>query len=602
MAHVAETEKSSPPTQRAGRAIIALGQEFLQHQQRRARKHREKYLAMPYYWWLSRNLTALGRRVVDGAQDQKTPEDAADFILKKVANSGLRMRLRSDALVEALHAWTDTADQETGERFEAHIRNAMLSEEDPANKFYFLQALGRVEEAIDAARTLDNSRLGRRDFKHFRKQPGSWYLATDLIPPRPTSQPSLSPERIAYVAASSLPHSTAGYATRTQGVAQAYQALGVELEVVTRPAFPFTRSSIAKAKSHPQKEVVDGVTYHRLFAPVEHSTNRLDFLSKAPDALEAKLRELRPDYVVAGSNYANALPALIAARRMGLPFAYEVRGFWELTRASTEPGFETTPEFAAMVALESRIAREADRVLTLTQPMFDTLIERGVEPDRLALMPNGVEESFISEPPREAALAEELGITDQDLVIGYAGSIVEYEGLDDLAQACVGLIEKGHNIKLLIVGDERSRQDIKPITQKIKSVFASAGHSDRLIMPGRVPFDQVSRYYGLMTVTPIPRKPFEVAEKVSPIKPVEALAMGKTLVVSSVAALLDFAQDGRTGLVFEKGNVAALEETLGRAVSDPELRARLKEAGLEFVRSQRTWPAICRAALDHLGP
>ncbi|MEM6466964.1 MAG: hypothetical protein AAF679_10725, partial [Pseudomonadota bacterium] len=62
MARAPQTEQSSSITQKAGQAIIALGQAFLQREQRRARKHPEKYVAMPYYWWLSRNLTALGRR------------------------------------------------------------------------------------------------------------------------------------------------------------------------------------------------------------------------------------------------------------------------------------------------------------------------------------------------------------------------------------------------------------------------------------------------------------------------------------------------------------------------------------------------------------
>ena len=88
---------------------------------------------------------------------------------------------------------------------------------------------------------------------------------------------------------------------------------------------------------------------------------------------------------------------------------------------------------------------------------------------------------------------------------------------------------------------------------------------------------------------------------VSPIKPVEALAMGKTLVVSDVEALLDFVQGGATGLSFRKGDWNDLENKLALAIDDKKLRERFACDGMEFVRNNRTWPKICEAAALHMG-
>lgn len=48
-------------------------------------------------------------------------------------------------------------------------------------------------------------------------------------------------------------------------------------------------------------------------------------------------------------------------------------------------------------------------------------------------------------------------------------------------------------------------------------------------------------------------------------------------------------QHDATGLIFEKGNVVALADTLERLIGDPELRGRLGKAGRRWVESERTW-------------
>ena len=65
--------------------------------------------------------------------------------------------------------------------------------------------------------------------------------------------------------------------------------------------------------------------------------------------LEAAYAELirifKPSAVMAASNWANALPPARAAQSAGLPFFYEVRGFWELTRLAAEPSWADSPEY-----------------------------------------------------------------------------------------------------------------------------------------------------------------------------------------------------------------------------------------------------------------
>ena len=189
--------------------------------------------------------------------------------------------------------------------------------------------------------------------------------------------------------------------------------------------------------------------------------------------------------------------------------------------------------------------------------MRDELVRRGVDPATITLLPNSCDPERFTPRGRDAALAARLGIPASVPVIGYIGTFVQYEGLEDLVAACAMLHGRGRDFRLMLIGNENvSGTEKGPITAEIERIAAEAGLSDRLIMPGRVPHEEVAAYYSLIDIAPFPRKPQPVTEMVSPMKPLEALAMEKAVVVSSVAALTEMIADEETGLVFAKGDIA----------------------------------------------
>jgi len=115
---------------------------------------------------------------------------------------------------------------------------------------------------------------------------------------------------------------------------------------------------------------------------------------------------------------------------------------------------------------------------------------------------------------------------------------------------------------------------------------------DMLIMPGRVPHEEVESYYSLIDIAPFPRKPWPVCELVSPMKPLEALAMEKAVLVSSVRALTEMIVDGQTGRVFNKGSVESLADRLQELIGDSHRRQTLGRRGREWVSAERTWKQI----------
>ncbi|MCY6924132.1 hypothetical protein OYB25_27255, partial [Escherichia coli] len=79
---------------------------------------------------------------------------------------------------------------------------------------------------------------------------------------------------------------------------------------------------------------IDGVTWIHHPGPALGSTGAREYILAAADAFVREARNVRPTMIHAASNFMTGLPALIAARRLGVPFVYEVRGLWEITEAS----------------------------------------------------------------------------------------------------------------------------------------------------------------------------------------------------------------------------------------------------------------------------
>lgn len=422
------------------------------------------------------------------------------------------------------------------------------------------------------------------------------------------------PGRLLYVLHKSLPHASDGYATRSHGLARALLDQGADLVCLTRPGFPFDLyPGDDPGRDIPPVETVDGVPYHRLATPTRSAYPRrpsdhmahasLDYLEQAAARLGEAIRRHRPACVLAASNHTTALPACLAAHAAGLPFAYEVRGFWEVTHASRDPAYALTPTGRQERFLEAATARAAEAVLTLTRPMRAELAARGVAPERIALVPNACDPDRFKPAAPDAALARRLGLPADVPVIGYVGSVTQYEGLDDLVRAGAALRRRGLAFRLLLVGSEPpDAAGAFPVTGRIRQIAARDGLGDWLIMAGRVPHDAVAAWYSLIDIAPFPRKSQPVTELVSPLKPLEALAMGKAVVVSSVAGMQDMVRDGRTGLVCPKDDPDALAGALARLVQDAALRRRIGAAGRQWIVDHRNWRQAARDTLNALTP
>ena len=380
--------------------------------------------------------------------------------------------------------------------------------------------------------------------------------------------------RVLHILDHSLPlHS--GYTFRTRAILKSLQGAGVEVRGITG------QRHFAEG---PPVEKVEGLTFHRTPGqpsgpPVWREWREIEALRQE---IEQVVHEWRPDIIHAHSPALCGMAGLRAARRLRLPFVYEIRAFWEDAAVGNGTGRAGSLKYRLTRALENRVVAQADAVFTICAGLRGDLVARGHDGDTIALAPNGVDLTLFGDPPpRDAGLAETLGI-GRGPVIGFIGSFYDYEGLDDLIAALPLLRERQPGAQLLLVGGG-------PMDEALRAQAAASPASEAIIFTGRVPHGEVERYYSLVDVLAYPRKRSRLTDLVTPLKPLEAMAQRRIVAASDVGGHRELIGNGVTGLLFPPGDPAGMAEALAGFITARERWPAMREAGHAHVAQAHDW-------------
>lgn len=323
-------------------------------------------------------------------------------------------------------------------------------------------------------------------------------------------------------------------------------------------------------------------------------------------SIQRLARSWGAEIVHAHSPYRTGLPAIRAARRLGLPVVYEVRGLWEESAVTSGRFRRDDERYRRWREKETETMRRADAVITISEALREEVISRGVPRDVVSVVPNAVDPERFKPLPEAGSdtasdwsrQAGDLGKRLRGTVLGYVGSVRSMEGVDELIRGAAELIRLGRDVSVLIVGGG-------PDLGELATLAKDLGIPDRVLLPGRVPHETISWYYRLIDVFVISRPDFPVTRTVTPLKPLEAMAMCKPLIVSDLPALREMVQMGETGLFYRPGDPEDLARQALRLIDDREVRERMGRAARQWVEEHRTWeraleslPEAYRVALD----
>lgn len=386
--------------------------------------------------------------------------------------------------------------------------------------------------------------------------------------------------RVLHVLDASLPI-VAGYTARTASILESQSALGLDPVAVTG----------LRQDAHVDREVIGGLVHYRTKLP-----EGLTGLAQTPiarEALEMGLlarralqiyRETPYDLVHAHSPVLAGLPALGVARRLGLPSVYEVRAFWEDAAVDQGKGTEGSARWRTIHALETALCRGVDAVVTLCEGLRRDLVNRGIPEDRVTVIPNGVDTRKYAPRARDEGLADRYGLRGK-IVIAYIGKLFRFEGVRLLLDALSRLIGEDDRIRGLIIGYGEAEADLN-------EQHARLGLHGKVILGGKVAPADIPALYGVADVLCYPRERLRITELTTPLKPLEAMSMGKPVVVSDVGGLRELVHDHTTGLFFRAGDVSDLVRVLGQLCREGDLRRRLGERGRAEMIRHRSWSTI----------
>ncbi len=370
-----------------------------------------------------------------------------------------------------------------------------------------------------------------------------------------------------------------GYTFRTRAILKAQEGLGWTVAAVTGPRHGAAPASV---------ESVDGLTFHRTTPGVKPGPiGEIGGIAAFAKRIEAAVDAFKPDILHAHSPVIDALAALIVARRRKLPLVYEIRAFWEDAAVGNGTGTATSLRYRATRALETWAVRRADAVAVICEGLRGDLIARGITADKIMVSPNGVDlDLFGTAPPRDDALGAELGLDGAD-VVGFIGSFYDYEGLDDLIAAMPALVAVRPNARLLMVGGG-------PMEAALRAQAEASPVADAIRFVGRVPHQEVERYYGLVDILAYPRKRMRLTDLVTPLKPLEAMAQGRLVAASDVGGHRELIRDGDTGTLFPPDDPAAIATALAGMFADRSGWDERRARGRAFVKEERNWSSNIR--------
>ncbi|MBE0596687.1 MAG: glycosyltransferase, exosortase A system-associated [Desulfuromonadales bacterium] len=365
-----------------------------------------------------------------------------------------------------------------------------------------------------------------------------------------------------------------GYVFRSNYILKHQKPFGVEPVILTSPRHGVVQREV---------DEYDGIRvyrtpYREYAVPFVREFLLMDVLAKR---LEEVITQEKPDLIHAHSPSLNGWPAARVGRKHGIPTVYEIRAFWEDAAVENGSFTEFSMKYKISRKVETLLMGRVDHVFTICKGLRDEILARGISSGKVGVIPNCVDFGQFQPLPYDQEMAESLGLSGK-FIFGFIGSHYHFEGLDVLIEAFARMADRKPEARLLIVGDGNAFDEWKGLATKL-------GLEGKIIFTGRVPHEEVNRYYSIVDALVYPRKSMRLTELVTPLKPLEAMAMKKVVIGSDVGGISELVTNGETGFLFRAGDVQHLESILVSVLEGKDSLGHIAETAHKHVLIRHDW-------------
>ncbi len=293
------------------------------------------------------------------------------------------------------------------------------------------------------------------------------------------------------------------------------------------------------------------------------------------------VRRRKPDLIHAHWVLPNGFVGALVSRLIHVPLVVSLPGS-DVLMAGKNVLFNRMARFAwqtaALITTNSADLRAEAIRLGAPAAKFD-LIVYGV--DARAFVP-------CAEGTRD--LRERLGLLPDDVVVLGVGRMVYKKGFDVLIRALSILRDLHPRVRVVLVGEG-------DLEQKWEALAQECGVAERVVFAGRVPHDQIARYYNMcdMLAMPSVTRPADGLN----VCVVDAMSCAKPIVASRAAGNPLVVANGINGLLVDENDPAQLAHALARLAEAPALRAQMGAASRRRLEAEFDWAPLAGRYLAH---
>lgn len=404
--------------------------------------------------------------------------------------------------------------------------------------------------------------------------------------------------KIGYLVQQFPPEVGAGPARVTE-MALRWRDAGAEVVVVT--AMP----NRPEGRIHPSyrgklflTEEWEGMRVHRswLYASPRHGfartiANNATFMATA--ALSALMRLERPDVLIASSPpFFPHMAGAAVSRLRRIPLVLEIRDLWPdylVGMGVLKDGMASR----ALFALERRLLKGAAHTVVVTESFRHRVIEKGVPPERVDVIPNGVDTSLYH-PAREEPPVEALARAPGEFLVGYLGNFGAGQGLAAVVDAAALLAQRAPGVRFVLAGDGPDRE-------RVLARAAERGTPNLTVGPA-IPKDRTRAFYNCCDVCLVPLAPYPILQETVPSKIFEVMACERPVLAALSGEGACIVQGARAGLVVPPGDPEALADAVLALRDLPAAeRAAMGERGRLHVAEHFSRDRLAARYLEILG-
>ena len=248
-----------------------------------------------------------------------------------------------------------------------------------------------------------------------------------------------------------------------------------------------------------------------------------------------------------------------------------LRRFWPMHLVTTVHGW-VDRRVKHYYWIDKFCLRHYDRVICVSDDLFQESLARGVAEERCFLIENAVDVVEFARTQSPENARRRLGEDPGRLVIGAVGRLQAEKGFDVLIRAADRLLARGHDFDVWIVGEGDQHETLQALIDAL-------GRGDRFRLLG-YRADPIDVYQAMDIFA------LSSLREGLPNVVLEAMALEIPLAATRIAGIPRLIEHDMNGLIVEPGSVDSLEVALARLLADPELRARLGRAARASVEER----------------